>query len=348
MLCGLIMAGGKGTRFWPASTEDKPKQFLKLTNNNKTMLQLTVDRLKIIIPYNRIFIVSNIKYKDLIQEQIPDLPENNIILEPLGRNTAPCILSSCFYIKKFYKDACVAVFPSDHYISDTLSFKTNVLEAYEYVRKNSASIITFGVRPTRPETGYGYIKSVFSEDKIQKVDCFVEKPDLDSAKKYFNDNAYLWNSGMFLFNIDYMVDEIKKYIPQLYDTLSVLEITSLNSFDEVIDGCYKECISISIDYGVMERSRSVYVINALFDWDDVGSWDALARYLQIDNANNKLKGNCISINSNDNIIYSTNKKIVLLNVQELFCIETEDIIVIGNSDEIEKLHQLKGKINEQS
>lgn len=227
MLCALIMAGGKGTRFWPLSTEEKPKQFLNLIGN-KTMIQMTIDRIKPIIPIDRIFVCTSEKYINLVKEQLPELPEKNIIVEPEGRNTAPCIALSALVIKRYYENATMVVLPSDHLISNEDRFRDILLDGEEYLKENGNSILTLGMTPNRPEIGYGYIK--FTEDKslvnnseVIKVEKFVEKPNKEKAEEYLKAGSYLWNGGMFLWNIDNIISRVKEHIPNTYEALKEIE-----------------------------------------------------------------------------------------------------------------------------
>lgn len=235
MLCVLIMAGGMGTRFWPLSTEKKPKQFLNLLGE-KTMIQMTVERIKDLIPMERIFVVTGKKYKELVKDQLSDLPEQNIIIEPFGKNTAPCIALSAFTINKKYDNATIAVLPSDHLILDEEKFRDTLKIADRFVYEHNEAIVTIGMKPDRPETGYGYIKLVDyqlkSSENIYEVEKFVEKPCLESAKKYVEQGNYLWNGGIFVWTAKNIINLTKTYLNNTYKAL--LEIT----FAEDNDYCY--------------------------------------------------------------------------------------------------------------
>lgn len=342
MLCALIMAGGKGTRFWPKSTEDLPKQFLNLIDE-KTMIQLTYERLLKNIPSERIFVVTGERYKELVEEQLDTLPTRNIIVEPTGRNTAPCILLACMYIKQIYEDACIAVLPSDHAIANNDEFCKILQMADNYVEnENKNAIVTIGITPDRPETGYGYIKYEKSQENIIKVESFVEKPDLETAKKYLDAGNYLWNAGMFIFNVDNMLNELKENYSG-YEVLKDLPKIEDSNYIEVLNKLYPECESISIDYAVMEKSKNIYVIPGDFGWDDIGTWMSLLRYIKPDENGNYLKGNVTTYNSKENIVYSGEKKIILLNAKDIFCIDSDDVIVIGNRDSLKEVHELRNK-----
>ena len=259
MFCALIMAGGKGTRFWPKSTEETPKQFLNLIAD-KTMIQLTYERLLKIIPKERIFVVTGKRYKANVKNNLKDLPEQNIIIEPEGRNTAPCILLACMYIKQIYNDATIAVLPSDHAIKDEDEFCNILKIANDYVEKeNSDAIVTIGITPNRPEIGYGYIKFEKSDNKVIKVEKFVEKPDLKTAEEYLSSGMYLWNAGMFIFNINNMLKELEINYSG-YNILKGLPSIGDISYEKVLDELYTKCESISIDYAVMEKSKNIYVV----------------------------------------------------------------------------------------
>ena len=321
--CVLIMAGGRGTRFWPKSTEEKPKQFINLINE-KTMIQLTVDRVKKIVPIEKIFISTGEKYIDLVKEQICDLPHKNIIVEPVGRNTAPCILLSSLYIKQMYNDCNIAVLPSDHLIKDEKAFLETLKIADDFVKNNRESIVTIGIEPNRPETGYGYIKyNNNQKENVVKVEKFVEKPNIEKAISYLNSKNYLWNAGMF----------ILKQLPEIY----------CENYNEKLNELYPKSESISIDYAVMEKSKNIYVIPSDFGWDDIGTWKSLERYIEEDENNNYIKGQASIYNSSNNILYSENKKIIVIGLDNIFCIESDDKIVIGQKDSIEELVKYREK-----
>lgn len=346
MLCALIMAGGKGERFWPLSTEEKPKQFLNLIGK-ESMIQHTVKRLKGIIPLERIFIVTANIYKDLIKEHIPNIPNENIILEPQGKNTAPCIALSAFYIRERYEDSTIVVLPSDHLILDEEKFRNVIKKGEEFIENNNESIITIGIKPTRPDTGYGYIQTLsdeVNEDKsnIKLVKSFKEKPCLRDAEIYFKEKEYLWNSGMFIWKSSNIIRLTKKFLPKIYEIINDININDKNDIKQK----YKNVQAISIDYGIMEKANNIYVIPADFGWDDLGSWNSLSRYKDTDENNNVIDGRVAMLNSHDNII-QTNKKTYLLGVENLIIIETENEIMVANRDNISSIKELKsyGKEN---
>ena len=345
MFCSLIMAGGKGTRFWPKSTENMPKQFLSLIGE-KTMIQMTYERLLNIMKPEQIFVVTCERYKNIVKEQIPTLPEENIIIEPVGRNTAACILLASLYIKQIYNDATIAVLPSDHAINNTQEFCKTLTNAMEYIKKdNKEAIVTIGITPNRPETGYGYIKynKKANVESIIKVEKFVEKPDLEKAKKYLDAGNYLWNAGMFIFNVDYMLKELEKNYTDSFKILNKLPKINDKEYEEKLFKNYKKCESISIDYAVMEKSENIYVIPSNFGWDDIGTWNALQRYIKPDNEKNFIKGNVKAYNSKNNVVYAGDKKIILMDVDNIFCIESDDVIIIGKKERLSEIHELRNK-----
>ena len=345
--CALIMAGGKGTRFWPKSTEDKPKQFLNLVGN-KTMIQETFERITRKIHSSKIFVVTCEKYKKLVMEQLPDLSEKNIIIEPVGRNTASCILLASIYIKQIYNNANIAVFPSDHIISNVDEF-VNILDTVNnFVEANKKAIVTIGIKPDRPETGYGYIKCLDKENDLNntsiiKVEKFVEKPNLETAKKYLDEGKYLWNAGMFIFNCDFMLSELKKNLEKNYNLLINLPDINSKDYYTELKKAYEQCESISIDYAVMEKCNDIYVIPSEFGWDDIGTWKSLQRYIKPDNESNVIKGDVRAYNSSNNVIYAGDKKVMLIDIDNVFVIDSDDVIVIGKKDGLSDVHSYRNE-----
>lgn len=345
MLCALIMAGGKGTRFWPLSTEEKPKQFLNLIGED-TMIQMTVNRIKPIIPIDRIFVCTGKKYVDLVKEQLPELSETNIIVEPEGRNTAPCIALSAFIIKRYYKDANMVVLPSDHLIKDEEEFRNIIESANDFIDSNQDSIITLGMQPTRPETGYGYIRCGNEERKrngytIVKVDAFVEKPNKEKAQKYLCDGNHLWNGGMFIWSVDNILNQISKYSPDTYNSLEKLSEAKENEIQNIINSKYSQTEAISIDYAVLEKSKDIYVIPSDFGWDDVGSWEALDRYRDKDEAGNVLVGNTKTLNGENNLVISSNNSVVVEGLSDIYVIENDGKILVGHKSNVKNVKELK-------
>lgn len=347
MLCTLIMAGGKGTRFWPLSTESKPKQFLKLIGN-KTMIQMTVDRIKPIVPLERIFVCTGSNYVNLVKEQLPDLPERNIIIEPEGRNTAPCIALSSFIINRYYKSSNMLVLPSDHLIKKEDEFREIIKKADRFINENQQCIITLGIKPSRAETGYGYIKFDEGDNSQEnlplKVEKFVEKPTKDIAEKYLSSGKYLWNSGMFIWRTDSILEKIKINLPNTFEALKGIESLSDNEVQNFINNNYCKVDSISIDYGVLEKDKQIYVIPSEIEWDDIGTWNAVERYKEKDEKNNIVSNNVKVIKSESNIALNNEKEMVMIGVKDIAVIESNDTIFIVNKKYMNNLNEYKNII----
>lgn len=344
MLCALIMAGGKGTRFWPLSTEEKPKQFLNLVGSY-TMIQMTVNRILPIIPIERIFVCTGEKYVGYVKEQLVDLPDRNIIIEPEGRNTAPCIALSSMIINKYYEDSSILVLPSDHLIEKEDAFRKIIIEGNNFINSNKESIVTLGIKPNRPEIGYGYIKvSDNSSNMVRRVEKFVEKPDENTAKKYIEEGNYLWNSGMFLWKAKWIINEIKRCLPNTYEALNNLQVLNEELLQEFINKNYVKTDNISIDYAVLEKSDNIYVIPSDIGWDDIGTWKAVERYKEKDLNNNIASDNVNIIQSRSNMIVNNQKKVVLIGIEDVMTLETEDSIFIVNKKYMDNLRDYQSYV----
>lgn len=345
MLCALIMAGGKGTRFWPLSTEDNPKQFLNLVGN-ESMIQMTVNRLKSIIPMECIFVVTDQKYEKLVNEHLTELPSENIIIEPVGMNTAPCIALSAMLIEKKFPNATLAVLPSDHLIENEALFQTTLQAADLYVEMNQQAIVTLGMEVTRPEVGYGYIKyenelnSIY-DLSIRKVEKFVEKPDVETAKQYMDEGCYLWNGGMFIWKTQNIISLTKQHLSSTYELLGEIANSSSSEFEQKLYELYPKVESISVDYGIMERAEEICVIPSSFGWDDIGSWLSLERYRETDEYDNILDGEIKALNSKGNIIVSKTKPMVLCGVEDLILVETDEVVMVMKKDDVGRISELR-------
>ncbi len=328
------MAGGRGERFWPRSRKSLPKQFLSLTGDGKTMIQLTVERILPLVDMEDIYIATNKDYKALVKEQLPELPEENILCEPVGRNTAPCIGLGAVHIGRKYEDALMMVLPSDHLIKYTDMFVRTLQDACE-VAELGANIVTLGITPDYPETGYGYIKFMpdNSIGQAYTVDKFVEKPNLEKAKEYLTTGEYLWNSGMFIWKVSTILDKMKEYMPTTYEGLQVIQnAIGTSEQDAVLDTEFEKFESVSVDYGILEKSNNIFTIPGTFGWDDVGSWLAVGRIRETNENGNVISGNVITVNSNECIIEGSEKLIAAVGLEDIIVVDTKDAILICNKN----------------
>ncbi len=326
----LIMAGGRGERFWPRSRRNFPKQFLSLTGDGNTMIQLTVKRMLQIVKIEDIFISTNESYKDLVKSQLPNFLEENIICEPVGKNTAPCIGLSAVYIKKKYGEALMIVLPSDHLIKYNSMFIHVLLEACNIAEEDN-NLVTIGITPDYPETGYGYIKFNSSIHKGQAfaVEEFIEKPTLEVAKGYLETEEYLWNSGIFVWKVSSILSNIKQFMSGLYNGLLQIEKAIGTTEEELVRNReYRKFIPESIDYGVMEKAENIYILPGTFGWDDVGSWLAVERIQRTNEFGNIANGNIITINSKNCIIEGSERLIATVGLQNLIIVDSNDAILI--------------------
>lgn len=324
------MAGGRGERFWPKSRVNMPKQFLSLTDDEKTMIQLTVERIRPLVDLEDIFVATNRRYKDLVLEQLPGLPEQNVLCEPVGRNTAPCIGLGAEHIRKKYEDAVMIVLPSDHLITHAQLFRKTLSDAAA-VAEFGENLVTIGITPTYPETGYGYIK--FDPEKMLgatfKVERFVEKPNLETARSYLQAQQYLWNSGMFIWKASTILENLHKYMPETYAGLERIGSSiGTEEEDRVLEREFAEFKSESIDYGVMEKSKNIFIITGAFGWDDVGSWLAVERFREKNEFENVISGNVVTVDTKNTLIQGDKKLIAAVGLEDLIIIDSEDALLV--------------------
>lgn len=326
----LIMAGGRGERFWPKSRKSLPKQFLSLTDDGRTMIQLTVERIRPLIDLEDIYISTNQAYRGLVMEQLPGIPPENILCEPVGRNTAPCIGLGAVHIAKKYEDAVMMVLPSDHLIKYNQMF-LNALKDGCSIAEKGKNLVTIGITPDYPETGYGYIKFLpqQADGNAYAVERFVEKPDMETAKEYLESEEYLWNSGMFIWKVSTILDNMKSMLPDLHQGLfNIAEAIGTDKQEMVLEKVFPELESVSIDYGVMEKAENIFILPGVFGWDDVGSWLAVERIQKSNESGNVVTGNIITINSKNNIIQGGKKLIAAVGLENLIIVDTEDATLI--------------------
>ena len=343
----VIMAGGIGERLWPLSRRSFPKQFIALLEDNETMIQKTVNNISDIIPHDNIYIVTNITFRNLITEQLPSIPNDNIILESEKRNTAPCIGVAAELIQKRYGDAIMVMLPSDHLISDKTSFLFAIQKAIEIVSEGD-SLFTIGLPPTYPETGYGYMKIAPNEnDVVFPVEEFIEKPSYDLANSFIESGDYLWNSGIFIWKASSILLSFQVFLPNIFSELIKLEgINDINDFNSSIQSLYRQIPSISIDKGVMEKSKNVYTIQSNFGWNDIGSWLTTERIINPDNSNNHQIGNAISIGCNNCIIRANKRLVAAMGLDDCIIIDTNDVTLVCKKTDVHKIKDLLNCIEE--
>ena len=330
----LIMAGGRGERFWPESRMDMPKQFLSLTGDGRTMIQLTVERIKSLVDIEDIFIATNESYMELVKRQLPGLPEENILCEPVGRNTAPCIGLGAEHIARKYGDALMLVLPSDHLIKYNAIF-CQTLEDACAVAEQGSNLVTLGITPDNPDTGYGYIK--FNPEQIvgraYAVERFVEKPDLETAKGYLASHEYLWNSGMFIWKTSSILENLRAFLPDMYEGLERIRAAiGTPEQQAALEREFRGFKSVSIDYGIMEKAKDIYCLAGNFGWDDVGSWLAVGRIRKTNEFGNVVNGNVVTIDTKNSIIQGKDKLIAAVGLRDIVIVDTDDAILICEKD----------------
>lgn len=351
MLTALIMAGGSGQRFWPLSTEEKPKQLLKLFSN-KSMIRETVDRILPIIPTERIFVATNIKQVEGIREELPFLPEKNIIIEPEMKDTAACLGYSALIIEKYFPNSEMVVLAADHLIQKEQGFRDTLLRAVSEIKNDEEKIVTLGITPDKPHTGYGYIevnKKELTEGKeIYPVKAFHEKPNYERAEYFLEEGNYYWNSGMFIWKTHTILDNIKKYMKEHGEIISNLELVISNEKlnekekDEKIKEEFSKFEKISIDYGVMEKSEKIEVIPVDIGWNDIGSFPSLEEVFKKNKNGTVVKdAKYIEVDSEKNIIIGNEKKVIAtVGVRNLIIVDTEEGLLICNKDDAQHIKKV--------
>ena len=342
----VIMAGGIGSRFWPLSRTDRPKQFLDILGTGKTLLQQTYERFLKLIPKENFLVVTNTKYKKLVLEQLPDLKEEQVLLEPLRRNTAPCLAYALLKIKVKSPEAKLIVTPSDHLILDQVEFINQIQNGLEFLNSDEA-LLTLGIKPDRPETMYGYIqikkRMEFNDlDNLYKVKTFTEKPDVEMAKIFIETGEFYWNSGIFVSTLSCFTEAFNKYLPEMIQNFKNGEhLLNSNSEEAFIKKTYSECQAISIDYGIMEKADNVYVLTAEFGWTDLGSWSSLYEKTQKDKYGNVVSGdNALIYDSQNCIVDISNQKVAVIQGLDGYIVaESNDVLMIcrrEDEDQIKK------------
>ncbi len=345
----IIMAGGVGSRFWPLSRIEKPKQFIDILGVGKSLLQLTFDRFKKVCPVENILVVTNKMYKNITLEQLPELSVDQVLLEPIGRNTAPCIEYANFVIAQKNKNANIIVTPADHLILNENEFVDVMTDCLKFVDVND-NLLTVGITPTKPETGYGYIQSDSEkvEGEICKVKTFVEKPDLETAKVFIDSGDFLWNSGIFIWSLKAINDAFDEFLPEIHSLFLDGE-GKYGTDDETafIEDAYSKCKKISIDYGIMEKSDNVYIRRAVFGWSDMGTWNSMYEYGEKDESNNCVTGENVYMYDSQNCVVRTtgDKVVVVQGLDDCIVAESDDVILICKQEQEKKIKHYVNEIS---
>ncbi len=347
----VIMAGGVGSRFWPMSTPERPKQFIDVIGVGRTLLQMTCDRFKGICPPENIWVVTNKIYVDLVREQLPDIPAGHILLEPARRNTAPCIAYVSWRIKMQDAKANIVVAPSDHVVTDVIEFQRVVTECLKFTTETDA-IVTLGIKPTRPETGYGYIQADLTTNSLRnaeifRVDHFREKPDLATATKYISENNYFWNAGIFIWSVETIVNAMRIYAPRINKVFERIQhVLGTPEEQRVIDECYGDCDNISIDYAVMEKAEEIFVCPSDFGWSDLGTWGSLLLQTPRDIYGNSLIGQNIKMIESHNCIVHTlqEKQVVVQGLDNYIVAEHDGTLLVCSLSEEQRIKQFSGEV----
>lgn len=340
------MAGGVGSRFWPMSTTEKPKQFIDVLGVGRSLLQLTFDRFKGICSPENVWVVTNRSYKDLVLEQLPEIPVTNILCEPCRRNTAPCIAYVSWRIKSKDRNANIVVTPSDHIVTNCEEFKRVISQCLKFTSETDA-IITLGMKPTRPETGYGYIQADLSScsprnKEIFRVDSFREKPDLETAKKYIQNKSYFWNAGIFIWSVNTIVNAFRIYQPAISKIFESLQpVYGTPKEQEEIDLRFPECENISVDYAIMEKAEEIFVCPADFGWSDLGTWGSLLVQTKKDLYDNGVIGENVSLFDTHNCIVHTldKKKVVIQGLDGYIVADDGNKLLICKLSEEQRIKQ---------
>lgn len=345
----ILMAGGVGSRFWPVSTSGFPKQFHDMLGTGDTLIQKTFSRLSNLIPKENIFILTNEKYNDLVLEQLPEVTQRQVVLEPAMRNTAPCILYASLKIQKENPDAVMIVAPSDHWIEDEQAFTNNVHQAFEYCSKNDA-LMTLGIPPTFPNTGYGYIEfDKNTQNDIKEVSQFREKPDYATAKEFIAQGNFLWNAGIFMWSAKSVVKAFQNFQPNLFELFEKgISVYNTDFEDDFIRDNYGKAENISVDYAIMESAKNVFVSQATFDWNDLGTWGSLYDKLDRDDDNNAIvNAKVLAEDASGNMIRTAKEKLVVVDgLNDYIIVDKEDVLMIYPKSKEQDIKQIVTKVKE--
>lgn len=342
------MAGGIGSRFWPMSTEERPKQFIDVLGVGRTLIQMTLDRFRGVCPIENVWIVTNERYADLVHEQLPDVPVDHILQEPCRRNTAPCIAYVSWRIKMTDPKANVVVSPADHIVTNVDEFRRVITSCLKFAGETDA-VLTLGMKPTRPETGYGYIQADLTSNsprnrEIYRVDQFKEKPDLETAKHYISEHNFFWNAGIFVWSVETIVNALRVYAPRINNIFERIQnVMGTPQEQETINKVYPDCDNISIDYAVMENAEEIFVFPADFGWSDLGTWGSLLLQSQRDMYGNGLIGKNIHTFECHNCVVHTaqEKKVILQGLDGYIVAEHDDTLLVCKLSEEQRIKQFQ-------
>lgn len=342
------MAGGIGSRFWPMSTEERPKQFIDVLGVGRTLIQMTLDRFRGVCPIENVWIVTNAHYADLVHEQLPDVPVDHILQEPCRRNTAPCIAYVSWRIKITDPKANVVVSPSDHIVTNVDEFRRVITSCLKFAGETDA-VVTLGMKPTRPETGYGYIQADLTSNsprnrEIYRVDQFKEKPDLETAKHYISEHNFFWNAGIFVWSVETIVNALRVYAPRINNIFERIQnVMGTPQEQETINKVYPDCDNISIDYAVMENAEEIFVFPADFGWSDLGTWGSLLLQSQRDMYGNGLIGkNIHTFECRNCVVHTTQeKKVILQGLDGYIVAEHDDTLLVCKLSEEQRIKQFQ-------
>ncbi len=341
------MAGGIGTRFWPFSRTNHPKQFLDILGNGKTLIQMTVERFQHICPIENIFVVTNTDYLFHVKTQLPQLADSQILLEPMMRNTAACIAYACYKIRKRTENANIVIAPADHVILKQDAFSEAISKAIWSVTNNSI-LLTLGITPTRPDTGYGYIQAEAEADSsIQKVKTFTEKPNLPLAIEFLESGDYLWNAGIFVWNVKAIIQAFEKYMPDMAELFAEAQLNFFTPNEsQAIKKLYQQCHNISIDYAIMEKADNVFVLQCDLGWSDLGTWKSLYEFSPKNKDNNVLKGNIMTYETTNCVVRTPNDRLVVLQgLDNYIVVEHNNVLLVCQKDEEQRIKQILEEVN---
>jgi len=357
----VIMAGGIGSRFWPMSTAEKPKQFLDVLGTGRTLLQQTIHRFGNLVPMENVYIVTSASYKEIIREQLPELTDQQVLLEPCMRNTAPCIAYACYKIREINPEARIVVAPSDHLVTNEPEFERVIAEGIEFVSQNAA-LLTLGIKPHRPETGYGYIqsskeklkiKNEKSEDSlvvphfIQPVEAFKEKPDQETAQSYLASGDFFWNSGIFLWTANAIIRAFEENLPEVAAVFAGgAAVYNTGKEQAFVDEVYPTCVNISVDYGIMESANNIYVLPCDFGWSDLGTWGSLWEKRPKDVQGNTVTGDGVKLFDSKNCIVhiSDNRPIVLQGLEDMIVVEANGVMMGCKKEDEQRIKEFRGAV----